>query len=410
MTTMLNIKQFGTHDANTIEQMAACMMHGNVIGGALMADGHFGYSQPVGGVIVYQDQISVSGVGFDIACGNKAVETHLRYADIASDLPQLATEIFRGIEFGVGREDKKWTEHPIFDYEEFGTLELVAGRHEADRLKAKARKQLGTVGSGNHYVDVFVECEHDGSYDEDASVWIGVHFGSRGFGHTIASGFLNLAAGNKWDNRIKMEREEPTLLDTQSSLGQAYLDLMGLAGDYAYAGRNLVVSEVDRMLGSTKPPKQSIHNHHNFAWAEGGGRFAVRKGATPISEDQRGFIGGSMCDLSVIVKGTGVDDGSFGSTVHGAGRVMGRMAAKGKRDKATGAWKREPGVTEQQWKDSVDQYEIELRGAGVDESPFVYRKLAPVLEAHAASTVVETYLRPIIVCMAGPEVADPWRD
>src|SRR5919108_418896 len=141
-----------------------------------------GYGEIIGGVAAYRDRVSVVGVGFDIACGNAAIRTDLTRAQLAPQLGELADAIQDTISFGVGRKnlaDDAPTEHPLF---EDPAWEAVPDRHERDRLRAKARNQLGTVGSGNHYVDVFA--------DESNHIWVGVHFGSRGFGHTVASGFL----------------------------------------------------------------------------------------------------------------------------------------------------------------------------------------------------------------------------
>ena len=130
----------------------------------------------------------------------------------------------------------------------------VAG-HAREGLRQKARAQLGTVGSGNHYVDVFV--------DENDAIWVGVHFGSRGFGHTVASGFLALSQGEKWGRQVP-ERE--VLLPLDQPTGHDYWALMSLAGEYAYAGREWVARKVVSILGGQE--LELVHNHHNFAWRE----------------------------------------------------------------------------------------------------------------------------------------------
>jgi tRNA-splicing ligase RtcB len=421
-----SLRVFGDAQENAVDQMAALVKYGSVAGAALMADHHFGYSQPIGGVVAYRDQISPSGVGFDIACGNKAVKTDLTMADIESDLPGLADEIFYQIEFGVGRNNNDPISHPLFESDAWDVLEEVAGRNIRASLQDRAYNQLGTVGSGNHYVDVFVE--KDGlkfnfqtglshEFYHDSPIWVGVHFGSRGLGHNIATGFLKLAVGMEWDQKPakgeRYEREEPTLFDLDSELGQAYWTLMGLAGEYAYAGRDYVTSKVTKILGGKET--ESVHNHHNFAWKEQHGDddlVVVRKGATPLWPDQKSFIGGSMCDISVIVEGIdspqAVD--TFRSTVHGAGRVMGRMEAKGKVHRKTGEVIRPGKVTPEMMAYAVDRSGIELRGGGLDESPFVYRNLSTVLDAHRESTRVLNILQPLIVCMAGANTVDPWKD
>src|SRR5690625_2454551 len=251
---------FGEHEEDTLRQFNNCLKTGSVVGGVLCADGHYGYSQPVGGVVVYDGQISPSGVGYDIACGNKAVRTNLKHDDIKDNIATIMDEVAKQIPFGIGRKNKRRIDHELFDdpdwdvYKEFG-------KHEHDRLKALAREQLGTVGAGNHYVDILIDEKTD-------DVWVGNHFGSRGFGHQTATGFLNLANGRGFSDRAPQESMEakPTLLDIDSELGQLYYRAMKLAGRYAYAGRDHVMDQVLNILGAEA--EFEVHNHHNYAWKE----------------------------------------------------------------------------------------------------------------------------------------------
>lgn len=429
---MTEVRVWGDAQQGAVDQMQALVQYGDVFGAALMADHHLGYSQPIGGVVAYRNQVSPSGVGFDIACGNKAVRTDLTLADVIDRTSELADRIFAEVEFGVGRNRPTAVDHDLFDDPAWEVLKEFAGKHTHDRLKAKARNQLGTVGSGNHYCDIFVETsptnplgEPVESADMDAPVWVGVHFGSRGLGHNIATGFLKLGVGMGWDYRPakgeRYEREEPTLFDLDSDLGRGYEVLMNLAGRYAYAGRDDVVGTVVGILGGSSTFE--VHNHHNFAWREKHGGedvVVIRKGATPLFPGQQSFIGGSMCGPSVIVEGLDSEEAvaTMRSTVHGAGRIMGRMEAKGKRHRKTGELllkedgtpKRVGKVTPEMMAGAVARSGIELRGGGLDESPFVYRELPQVLEAHKESTKVLHTLRPLIVCMAGDDVQDPYKD
>ncbi len=289
---------FGTHQDNTIEQLTDVAARADRV--ALMADGHLGYIMPVGGVAAYRNLASVAGVGFDIACGNAAIQTNLEYADIAKRRMELADVIWNTVSFGIGRNnesDDAPTDDPLF---EDPAWDAIPGTHERDKLKARARNQLGTVGSGNHYVDVFA--------DEKGLVWVGVHFGSRGFGWNVAMGFMALSQNEPWGKRV---REAEALLDLDSPMGDAYWQLMTLAGRYAYVGREWVVRKVVELLGGEEV--QLIHNHHNFAWKEEHLNLltgeheefvVVRKGATPAFPGQRGFVGGSMGDDAVIVEGS----------------------------------------------------------------------------------------------------------
>lgn len=387
---------FGEHDENTLRQFNKCLQTGNVVGGVLCADGHYGYSQPVGGVVVYEGQISPSGVGYDIACGNKAVRTNLKHEDIKKDISTIMDEIASKIPFGIGKKNKHPVDHDIFDDPDWDVF-IEIGRHEHDQLKSLAREQLGTVGAGNHYVDILIDEKTD-------DVWIGNHFGSRGLGHRTATGFLNLAKGLGFSDRAPQEsmEVEPTVLDLDSELGELYYRAMTLAGRYAYAGRDIVINQVLDILGAKA--EFEVHNHHNYAWKEihnGKEYIVVRKGATPAAPGQLGFVGGSMGDISVILQGVDSEKSrqAFYSTIHGAGRIMSRTKAAGRMNWRTR--KRTGGaISSEQMHKAVRDFGVELRGGGTDESPFVYRKLQEVLDAHAGTIEVLHVLRPIGVVMA----------
>ncbi len=395
---------FGTHEPQTLAQLRDVASRAERA--ALMADGHLGYVMPIGGVAAYRNQVSVVGVGFDIACGNAAIRTDLSTARLGTHLAELADAIQDTISFGVGRKNRAGdapTDDPLF---EDGAWDAVPGKHERERLRAKARDQLGTVGSGNHYVDVFA--------DEADRVWVGVHFGSRGFGFGVAHGFLALGQNRAWGERVP---EQETLLDVATPVGDAYWQLMNLAGRYAYAGREWVARKVVALLGGRE--EELVHNHHNFAWREehGGERFyVVRKGATPAFPGQQGFVGGSMGDDAVIIQGVASDQPAVRelqaralySTVHGAGRVMSRTAAAGKRRRGKVI---KPGaISRDMMLEWVKQKGVVLRGGGTDESPHVYRRLPEVLAAQGPTVQVLHVLRPLIVVMAGAEEFDPYKD
>ncbi len=394
---------FGAHEAKTLAQLRDVASRAERV--ALMADGHLGYVMPIGGVAAYRNQVSIVGVGFDIGCGNAAIRTNRRVADYRrADLEALADEIEHTISFGTGRTnraDDAPTDHPLFEH---AAWEAVPGRHERDSLRAKARQQLGTVGGGNHYVDVFA--------DEKGDIWVGVHFGSRGFGHTVASGTLALAQGKRWGDRVP-ERE--ALLSLDQPLGHDYWRLMRLAGEYAYAGREWVARKVTALLGGEEV--ELVHNHHNFAWREthdGTEYIVVRKGATPAFPGQRGFVGGSMGDNAVIIEGARGDSArqraALYSTVHGAGRVMSRTEARGKVHRRTGEVIRPGKVTWDMLREWVGGKGVILRGGGLDESPHAYRRLPDVLAAQGDTVTVLHTLTPLIVVMAGEHEFDPYRD
>ena len=338
-------------------------------------------------------------------CGNAAIRTDAMLSDFTkADLERIADDVNRTISFGMGRSnaaDDAPTDDPLFDSPAWSLFPL---EQDVPKLKDKARAQLGTVGSGNHYVDVFAD-EHD-------RIWVGVHFGSRGLGFTIGQGFWALGQDLPWN---KKPREEDVLYDLNEPLGHAYWGLMELAGEYAYAGREWVTRKVVELLGARE--LELVHNHHNFAWKEvhdGVNYVVVRKGATPAWPGQRGFVGGSMGDNAVILEGvaTPMSEDALYSTVHGAGRVMSRKAARGKMK----GWGKKakivaPGLVSQSMMDEwLTKKGVIRRGGGLDESPHVYRRLPEVLAAHGMTINVLHTLRPLIAVMAAPDVIDPFKD
>ena len=385
-----HIPVWGTPDESAVSQIKTCAKTADRV--ALMADHHKGYAVPIGGVVAYRDAISPSGVGFDIACGNKAVRVDMPGDALRADIRKIMDAVWQTISFGIGRRNNEKVDHALFD--------STAWKCEAaSPLKEMARQQLGTVGSGNHYVDLFV--------DEQDRVWIGVHFGSRGLGHKMATWFLK-KAGAKDGMDV-----EPCVIQAKSSLGEDYIECMHLGGAYAYAGRDWVCERVASLLGA--PIVEQVHNHHNFAWREKHGGeelWVVRKGATPAFPGQKGFVGGTMGETSVILEGVENDEARYSlySTVHGAGRVMGRMEAKGKTDRRTGEVLRPGKVTPEMMQTWVKKANVELRGAGLDESPHCYKRLSEVLAEHGKSIRILHTLTPVGVAMAGASEFDPYKD
>lgn len=387
-------------DPNAIAQIQRCESRPDDRA-TLTADAHYGYGHPIGGVVAYRDKISLSGVGFDIACGNKACMTNIRAADIDAD--KVMDAIFKQIGFGIGRPNPNPIDHPVFDH-----IAKAPFKPQRDMMRL-AMDQLGTVGSGNHFVDLFE--------DEAGRLWVGVHFGSRGFGHKTTMGFIALSKGKRFDEHAPEGGMDapPILFDAKSQLGQDYLAAMRLAGEYAYAGRDVVVAKVLEILGAKA--EFEVHNHHNFLWEEehfGEQYYVVRKGATPAFPGQYGFVGANMADTSVIIRGVDSPLSRQGlySTVHGAGRAMSRNQAAGKK-----RWKNgkveylTKGLVD--WvsvKKSIKKQGIALRGGGADEAPECYKKLDEVLAYHAGTIEVIHRLRPVGVAMAAPDMYDPYKD
>jgi tRNA-splicing ligase RtcB len=420
--------------ADVVEQMNNCLDVQSGSKGVLCADKHLGYAQPVGGVVAYRNRISVSGVGYDIGCGNKAVETNLQAADV--DIAGVMDEIERRVAFGIGpNPGEKAPDHAVLD--SIRDAEFAPQRALLD----KAANQLGTVGGGNHYVDLFED-------KLTGRLWIGVHFGSRGFGHTTANGFMWMSHGKPFQTKGECKEDlmaNPITFRTDSQEGEAYLAAMKLAGEYAYAGRDVVVDRVLDILGAEAV--WSVHNHHNYAWQEehfGENWQVIRKGATPAFPDQYGFVGATMGENSVILKGASLhpeldaeeadlQQRALFSTVHGAGRAMSRSRAAGKQRKRWTCnnrdcdWFQPPhthkpddgacpkckhprlskqwvqmGVGEIDWnaEHAAVTARVELRGGGAEEAPGAYKRLDSVLAAMGGTIEVVNILCPVGVAMA----------
>jgi tRNA-splicing ligase RtcB (3'-phosphate/5'-hydroxy nucleic acid ligase) len=431
----VNVKTFGPVDQRSLDQLRRCMEAGDADFGVLCADHHPGYSQPIGGAVAYEAFVSPSGAGFDLGCGNKAAKTDVRADDV--DVEAVMREIERRISFGMGVPARERVGHAVLD------RIRVADFEPQRKLYDLAAQQLGTVGSGNHYVNVFA--------DEEGWIWVGVHFGSRGFGHKTASGFLALAQRLPFEAHAREGGMDspPVLFPVDSELGQAYIGAMNLALDYAYAGRDVVVDKVLQILGARAV--HEVHNNHNDAqYEEHHGRkyWVVRKGCTPARPGQEGFVGGSMGDESVILEGVEHPENAEAlySTVHGAGRVMSRSQAAGRMRMASvysctvrdcdyavpakeygGAGRCpihdaklkklrariqvKPGVVD--WpavQRRLREQGIVLVGGGADEAPEVYKRLPDVLAAHGSTIRITHRLKPLGVAMAGGDVVDPYKD
>lgn len=432
MKIVEGIPIWGAVEEGALSQIRTCAKTADKV--ALMADHHKGYAVPIGGVVAYKDSISPSGVGFDIACGNKAVRVDMPGEALRASIKTVMDDVWKTLSFGVGRTNAEDVDHKLFDSDTW-KLEAISP------LKAMARDQLGTIGSGNHYVDLFT--------DEQDRVWIGVHFGSRGLGHRTATWFLREAQASDGMD------VPPCVLKVDSALGADYVEAMNLAGEYAYAGRDWVCQRVAKLLGA--PILEEVHNHHNFAWREehaGEWLWVVRKGATPAFPGQKGFVGGTMGENSVILEGVANDDAAYSlySTVHGAGRVMGRREAAGKTryearwkcqnyrncafSGAKGGFHKDPNgptpkcpncghklrldraqvqlsegkVSPAMMQGWLDKAHVELRGGGLDESPDCYKRLPEVLAEHGSSIKILHTLTPVGVAMAGANEFDPYKD
>lgn len=319
-------------DQNTIDQFNEVMNMDVVIDGALMADAHLGYGMPIGGVAATLNEVMPFAVGFDIGC-------RMRLSVIEGDFTQA--DIFRALgsetRFGVGCTFDPPKDHPVLE-EDWGDLRDLAWR------------QLGTSGSGNHFVD----------FGKVGERWaILSHSGSRGVGHKTCQKYIK----HDW-------------LSLDTDLGKAYWNEMHLCGRYAEANHEVIHDSLIKSLGARLIEK--VENHHNFAWREGG-LIVHRKGATPAGRGVLGVIPGTMATPAYVVRGKGVKESLY-SAAHGAGRLMSRKEARRSLTKP--------------------EMDITLLGAGLDEMPGAYKDIETVMSAQRDLVEVIGKFHPKIVRMA----------
>ncbi|HNT86234.1 MAG TPA: RtcB family protein [Candidatus Hydrogenedentes bacterium] len=374
-------RQWGENlDPKSIEQMNnACALPVSVRG-ALMPDAHVGYGLPIGGVLATHKAVIPYAVGVDIACRMKLTALDLPAATIDDAPDRLRKAIEQETKFGVGACFKDRRDHGVMDRD--WTVSPITLR-----MKDRAWAQLGTSGSGNHFVE-FGELEvlADGlAIPRGRYLALLTHSGSRGTGAEVCGYYSRIAM----DKRRDLPRESRHLawLDLDSHTGQEYWAAMELMGAYAAANHECIHRHIARNLGVAA--LLDIENHHNFAWKETHDGMDVvvhRKGATPADAGQLGIIPGSMATPAYIVRGRG-SAASLNSASHGAGRVMSRTEAKKR-------------FTWDEARRLLDARKVTLLSAGLDEVPMVYKDIDEVMAAQADLVEVLARFQPRIVKMA----------
>lgn len=368
-------------DTNTINQMDLAMRLPIAEKGALMPDAHVGYGLPIGGVIATKNEIIPYGIGLDIGCRMALTifDAPIEYATRHNYLLKRALK--ENTFFGIGRLKENDADHEVLERPEFQTTELLK------QLHGKAINQIGSSGSGNHFVEFGeVVLEQTNNLGLPAGSYLGLlsHSGSRGFGATIAQYYTKVAMDVC---RLPNRYQHLAWLDMNKAEGQEYWIAMNLAGDYAKANHDVIHQRIAKSIG-LKPLKK-IENHHNFAWKEmqanGEELIVHRKGATPAGEGQFGIIPGSMSAPGFIVSGQG-NDGALHSAAHGAGRKMSRTKAKNS-------------ITKSEVNKHLKQKGITLIGAGTDEAPMAYKNIDEVMKGSASLVNVEGKFLPKIVRM-----------
>jgi tRNA-splicing ligase RtcB (3'-phosphate/5'-hydroxy nucleic acid ligase) len=355
------------------------------VAGALMPDAHAGYGLPIGGVLATENAVIPYGVGVDIGCRMCLSIFDIDPKELSNKENYFTRELNEATLFGSGGMFDQPSDHEVMYRKEFDELGLLKG------LQGRAWKQLGSSGSGNHFVEFgIVEInEKDEVLRIDAGKYLGLlsHSGSRGLGANIANHYTKIA---KEKRRLPGEASNLAWLRLDEQEGIEYWMAMSLAGDYASACHHIIHEKIAKQLG--RQPLKMVENHHNFAWKEihnGKEVIVHRKGATPADTNVLGIIPGSMTAPGFIVKGLG-EEASVNSASHGAGRKMSRTSAI-------------KSITHHQLNEALAKHGVKLLGGGLDEAPFAYKDINEVMNAQKQLVETVGLFYPKIVKMDGAQ-------
>jgi tRNA-splicing ligase RtcB len=367
-------------EAGAVDQLKQAARLPVAVAGALMPDAHIGYGLPIGGVLATENAVIPYAVGVDIACRMKLSVFGVPAKDLKRLNDQLVRILQRETKFGTGASFSKPLEHEVLD-EDWSVTAVTK------RLFDKARGQLGTSGSGNHFVEFGTLTLDKPELGLEPGSYLALlsHSGSRGSGATVADFYSKLARDRHPE--LPPELSRLAWLDLTSEEGQEYWAAMNLMGQYAAANHAMIHRRIAKALG--EKPVAGVENHHNFAWKEQhGGREVIvhRKGATPAAKGVLGVIPGSMATPGFVVRGKG-DPQSLESASHGAGRAMSRTAAREKF-----RWSHFKGM--------LADAGVELLSAGIDEAPGAYKDIHAVMAAQDDLVDVIARFDPKIVKMA----------
>ena len=350
-------------DDVAISQMQNASRLPIAVAGALMPDAHPGYGLPIGGVLATENAIIPYGVGVDIGCRMCLSIFDINPKELGERIPFYSRELNEATLFGTGRQFETFRDHEILSRKEFDEIEMLRS------LKDRAAYQLGSSGSGNHFVE-FGEVEiteKDPILNVAPGKYVGLlsHSGSRGLVATIANHYTKRAK-----EKIKLQGEAGNLawLHLNEEEGIEYWLAMNLAGDYASANHHIIHAKIAKQLG--RQPIRLVENHHNFAWKEihqGRELIVHRKGATPAGKNVLGIIPGSMTAPGFIVLGRG-DESSLNSASHGAGRQLSRSVAL-------------KSITQEKLNAKLEKHGVTLIGGGLDEAPFAYKDINEVMRS-----------------------------
>jgi tRNA-splicing ligase RtcB len=370
-------------DEGSHEQMRQACSLPNAHSGALMPDAHLGYGLPIGGVLALKGAVCPFAVGVDIACRMKLSILDTHPDTIKTRREHYKVSLEQGTAFGMGARHDKPQDHDIMDDSRWYDLGITRNKRD------KAHEQLGSSGSGNHFVEYgIVTLEKDNGLGLEPGKYVALmsHSGSRNPGHSVCGEYSKIAQ-SRLPNRFK-DLGRLAWLDMDSEAGQEYWLAMNLMGDYASANHDVIHRLVTKKFGANIIG--GIENHHNFAWKEvhdGEEVYVHRKGATPAGKGVLGVIPGSMEHPAYLVRGKGNAD-SLNSASHGAGRAMSRK--KGKEKYSKGAVQ-----------GNLLKKGISVLGMGADESPGCYKNIDEVMARQKDLVEVIGKFLPKIVKMDG---------
>jgi len=363
-------------EESTLKQFKECCDCDFVTSASLMPDAHLGYVAPIGSVLITKKYIVPAWVGYDIGCGVIAIKIKGKnlLEKIKKNIDKIYVQVNKKIPMGVGRynSEKNISEKTK---KQFNALldkfeKTQHNKNIFNFLKSTALKHLGTLGSGNHFIEI-------GFYKKE--VWLIIHSGSRGVGHRIAKKYM-IKASNK-----KQGYEQTSPLDEKSKTGKEYLNILDFALDYALLNRleisYKVVQVLEEVLKENLKATLWANKNHNHVILKKG-KYIHRKGATPSNKNERGIIPGNMRDGSFLVKGK-ANPKFLSSSSHGAGRKMSRTLAKKE-------------ITLQQFKESMKGIKGTIVKEIIDESPMAYKDINKVMKAQEKSVKIIKQIKPLI--------------
>ena len=363
-------------DKETLEQFKNCYSEKFVTAAALMPDAHKGYVAPIGAVLITKDYVVPAWVGFDIGCGMIAVR--IKGKDILQKIKDNESKIYsqvkKKIPMGLGdlNKESSLTEKTKKEFQKL-LEEFKKGEHDKSIyqfLRDTALRHLGTLGAGNHFIEIDY-------YNKE--VWLIIHSGSRGIGHRVAKKYMIKASQSKEDY------EETFPLDVKSELGKEYLNVLDFGLKFALLNRlemsYKVIEVLEKVLGEKLKAQLWVNKNHNHAVLDRG-KYIHRKGATPAKKGERGVIPGNMRDGTFLVKGLGNPKFLYSSS-HGAGRRLSRKQAKEQ-------------ITMQEFKKSMEGIKANLSKKILDEAPMAYKDINKVMQAQKESVKIIKHLTPII--------------